>query len=100
MTGAGCEARMGLRRIDHGRLQEAGPNERQRIELFRDFVSRSRFQNHASASSVAAKPDLLNQTVPVEATYFLELCLPQVCGIRALRLIVMQGDQAHDLTFD
>src|SRR5258708_39854878 len=89
LSGAGTEARIGLRRHDHGRLQKASADERQRVELCCDFVSRSRFNNHATASCVAANPDLSNQTVRVEATYFLELRLPQVCGSRRFRLLRM-----------
>src|SRR5258708_24831910 len=99
-SGAGSEARIGLQRHDHGRLQEAGADFRQRVELCCEFVSRSRFHNHASASCVAAKPDLLNQTGRVEATYFLELCLPQVCGTRGFGLIGMTGEQDHELHFE
>src|SRR5260370_18431577 len=50
---------------------------RSRVELFRDFVSRSGFRNCAGASGVTAKPDLSNQTGRVEAAYHLELRLPR-----------------------
>jgi hypothetical protein len=58
-------------------LQVTFADKGQRAEIFRDFVNRSRFRNHASTESVAAKPDLLNQTIRVKTTYCLELRLGQ-----------------------
>src|SRR4030088_2947565 len=77
---SGSEAGIRLQWNDHRRLQVAFADEGKRVELFRDFVSRSGFRNCAGASGVPAKPDLLNQTGRVEATYHLELRLPEVCG--------------------
>src|ERR1700730_9313477 len=84
----------------HRRLRVACADERKRVKLFRDFVGRSGFHNRASASGVTAKPDLSNQTGRVEATYHLELRLPEVCGSRSFRLIGMPGEQGHELHFD
>src|SRR3984893_16661050 len=84
----------------HRRLRVACADERKRVKLFRDFVGRSGFHNRASPSGVTAKPDLSNQTGPVEATYHLELRLPEVCGSRGFRLIGMPGEQGHELHFE
>src|ERR1700730_8558687 len=84
----------------HRRLQVAFADERKRVELFRDFVGRSGFHNRASPSGVTAKPDLSNQTGPVEATYHLALRLPELCGSRGFRLIGMPGEQGHELHFE
>src|SRR3982074_3824930 len=81
-------------------LQVALANERKRVELFRDFVGRSGFHNRASASGVTAKPDLSNQDDRVEATYHLELPLPEVCGSRGFCLIGMPGEESHELHFE
>jgi hypothetical protein len=53
--------------------------------------------HHRSASCVAAKPDLLNQTVRVKATNFLEPFLRQLCGSGGFGLIGMTGEQEHQL---
>src|SRR5258707_15478477 len=84
---SGSEAGIRLQWNDHRRLQVAFADERKRVELFRDFVSRSGFHNCAGASGVTPKPDLSNQTGRVEAAYHLELCLPEVCGSRGFALI-------------
>src|SRR5580704_7200602 len=97
---SGSEAGIRLQRNDHRRLQVAFADERKRVELFRDFVSRSGFHDCAGASGVTAKPDLLNQTGRVEATYHLELRLPEVFGSRGFRLIGMPGEQGHELHFE
>src|SRR4030081_1309316 len=97
---SGSEAGIRLQWNDHRRLQVAFADERKRVELFRDFVSRSGFHNCAGASGVAAKPDLLHQTGRVEATYHLKLRLPEVCGSRRFPLIGMPGEQGHELHFE
>src|SRR5258708_26509757 len=94
---SGSEAGIRLQWNDHRRLQVAFADERKRVELFRDFVGRSGFHDCAGASGVTAKPDLLNQTGGVEATYHLELRRPEVCGSRGFRLIRMKGAQGHEL---
>src|SRR5258708_12626676 len=76
-------------------LQVAFADERKRVELFCDLVSRGGFHNCAGASGVTAKPDLLNQAGRVEATYHLELRLPEICGSGAFRLIGMPLEPGH-----
>src|SRR4030081_1955568 len=97
---SGSEAGIRLQWNDHRRPQVAFADERKRVELFRDYVSRSGFHNCAGAAGVTAKPDLLNQTGRVEATYHLELRLPEVCGSRGFPLIGMPGEQSHELHFE
>src|SRR3984893_8590047 len=97
---SGSEAGIWLQWNDHRRLQVAFADQRERLELFRDFVSRNGFHNCAGASSITAEPDLSNQTGRVEATYHLELCLPEVCRSRGFRLIGMPGEQGHELHFE
>src|SRR3984893_8566501 len=97
---SGSEAGIRLQGNDHRRLQVAFADERKRVELFRDFVSRSGFHDCAGASGVTAKPDLSNQTGRIEVTYHLEFRLPEGCGGGGLRLIGMPGEQGHELHFE
>src|ERR1700730_11815153 len=97
---SGSEAGIRLQWNDHRRLQVAFADQRERLEFFRAFVSRSGFHNCAGTAGITAKPDLSNQTGRVEAAYHLELRLPEVCGSRGFPLIGMPGEQGHELYFE